>query len=414
VKPISCWSPAEGSVKGLRAMFDASPLSLTVGAEEELMLVDPDDGRLVGEIEHVLCRTGGDDRFQAEFRAAQIELVSRPCLSAADVGRELAVARLDLDEACGPAVAAMASGAHPTADGLGPVTNGERYRALARDNPWAARTMLTCGLHVHVGVTGADRALAVYNALRSYLPEFAALSGNSPFNAGQSTGLSSTRMQLNRSLSRHGVPPAFADWGAYAEFTTWGHAGGAIPDASYHWWDLRLHPGCGTIELRVCDTQTDLDDTVALVALTQALVAWLGERHDAGETLRVHDGYRIAESLWLAAQVGSAGDVLDLDTGVRRPVSDRVAELIDTLGPTARELGTEEELGRLATLATTSGADRQQQIVRAVGIDRLPAWLVVETTASARRVRQGADTPNEAGTAGTTAAAGSHAVAASA
>jgi glutamate---cysteine ligase / carboxylate-amine ligase len=382
---------AGGSAKTLRAMFDAAPLSLTVGAEEELMLVDPLDGRLAGEIEHALRRVAGDSRFQAEFRAAQIELVTRPYLSAFDVGRELAVARLDLEEAIGPTVTTMACGAHPTSDGLGPVTDGERYRALARNNPWAARNMLTCGLHVHVGVTGAERALAVYNALRSYLPELAALAGNSPFHAGERTGLASTRMQLNRSLSRHGVPPVFADWGAYAALTDWGQVGGVIPDASYHWWDLRLHPGFGTVEVRVCDTQTDLDDTVSLVALTQALVAWLIERHDAGETLPVHDGYRIAESLWLAAHVGATRDLLDLDTGARRPLPERIAELLEALGPTARELGTESELARLATLATWCGADRQRQVVQAVGIDRLPAWLTAESTASARRVRARAD-----------------------
>jgi glutamate---cysteine ligase / carboxylate-amine ligase len=167
--------------------------------------------------------------------------------------------------------------------------------------------------------------------------------------------------------------------------------GGVIPDASYHWWDLRLHPGFGTVEVRVCDTQTDLDDTVSLVALTQALVAWLIERHDAGETLPVHDGYRIAESLWLAAHVGATRDLLDLDTGARRPLPERIAELLEALGPTARELGTESELARLATLATWCGADRQRQVVQAVGIDRLPAWLTAESTASARRVRARAD-----------------------
>jgi carboxylate-amine ligase len=381
-------------------MFDAAPLSLTVGAEEELMLVDPHDGLLVGEIEHVLRRAGGDERFQAEFRTAQVELVTRPCLSAADVGRELAVARLDLDDAIGPALATIACGAHPTAPGPGPVTDGDRYRALARDNPWAGRTMLTCGLHIHVAVAGAERALAVYNALRSYLPELAALAGNSPFSAGAASGLSSTRMQLNRALARHGVPPAFADWDAYADFTTWARVGGAIPDASYHWWDVRLHPGFGTIELRACDTQTELDDAVALVALAQALVAWLAERHDAGEQLPVHDGYRIAESLWLAGHLGASRDILDLESGLRRSVADRVAELTDVLGPTAAELGTEDELTRLAALAETTGADRQRLVVRAVGIDGLPGWLAAETIASARRMRERADSRDAVGAPG--------------
>lgn len=387
MKPISCWTAADGSVEGLRAMFDASPVSLTVGAEEELMLVDPQSGRLVGEIEHVLHRMGGDSRFQAELRRAQVELVTRTCLSAVDAGRELATARVDLAEATSPVAAAIACGTHPAAVDPGPISRGERYEAIASDNPWAARGMLTCGLHIHVGVTGADRALAVYNALRSYLPELAALSANSPFHAGRDTGLASTRMQLNRSLARHGVPPAFSTWSAYAAFTTWGHAGGVVPDPSYHWWDLRLHPGCGTLEVRVCDAQTELEDAVSLIALAQALVAWLAERYDAGEALPVHDSYRIGESLWLAAHVGAARSVLDLDTGARRPVSERVATLLDALAPTVRELGTERELARLPALATANGADRQRQVAHTRGVDGLVEWLKDETAASANRYR---------------------------
>ncbi|HEX5584949.1 carboxylate-amine ligase [Gaiella sp.] len=387
MKPVSGWTAADGTASGLRAMFDAAPLSLTVGAEEELMLVDPGNGRLAAEIEHALRRLGGDSRFQAEFRASQVEVVTRPCLSPADVGRELAVARLELADAIGPELAVLASGSHPTAVDLGPVTTGERYHALARSNPWAERAMLTCGLHIHVGLAGADRALAVYNALRSYLPELAALGANSPFHGGERTGLASTRMQLNRSLTRHGVPPSFPDWRTYAELIAWGHAGGAIPDASYHWWDLRLHPGCGTIELRICDTQTDLDDTIALVALVQALVAWLAERHDAGEELPVHDGYRIAESAWLAAHGGVGGEVLDLASGERHPVAGRVAELLETLEATSHELGTEAELARLERLTRAGGADRQLRAARELGIDRLPARLAADTIASAKRVR---------------------------
>ncbi|HET8743817.1 MAG TPA: YbdK family carboxylate-amine ligase [Gaiella sp.] len=397
MKPLSCLTGADASVARLRAAFDASPLSLTVGAEEELMLVDPGDGSLVGAIEDVLRHTGGDARFQAEFRAAQVELVTRPCLSAADVGRELATARLDLDDAIGPGLATMASGSHPTALRPGPLTRGERYRAVARDNPWAARGMLTCGLHVHVGVEGAERALAVYNVARSYLPELAALAANSPFHAGERTGAASTRMLLNRSLARCGVPPAFPDWDAYADFASWGRAGGAIPDTSYHWWDLRLHPGLGTLELRVCDVQTELEDAVGLVALFQALVAFLAERHDAGEALPVHDGYRIAESLWLASHVGTRRELVDLDTGMRRPLADRVAELLEALAPTAEQLGTERELIRVARLAAACGADRQQQIAADIGLEALPLRLAAETVASARRLRTRADVNGDRG-----------------
>jgi carboxylate-amine ligase len=244
--------------------------------------------------------------------------------------------------------------------------------------------MLTCGLHIHVGLADADRALAVHNALRSYLPELASLSANSPYHESRRTGLASTRRMLTRSLARHGVPPAFPDWNAYAGFSSWARAGASIPDPSYQWWDLRLHPGYGTLEMRVCDTQTEVEDSVALVALVQTLVAWLAERHDAGETLPVHDDHRLTESLWVASRDSATPEILDLETGARRPTDDRIAELLSELAPTARELGAEADLERLRTLAVTRGADLQQQFVGEQGLDRLVSWLARRTSDSAR------------------------------
>jgi carboxylate-amine ligase len=362
-------------------------LSLTVGVEEELMLVDPTGGQLAPRIDEVLRRVDGDDRFRAELRAAQVELVTRPYLSAADVARELAAARIELAEHLGEELALLGCGTHPTSGSTGPITNGERYRAIARDNPWAARYMLTCGLHIHVALADGDKALAVHNALRSFLPEFAALSANSPYHDGRHAGIASTRLQLNRSLARHGVPPVFETWSAYAEFVAWGVAGGTIPDASYHWWDLRLHPGFGTLEIRVCDTQTEITVTVALVALAQTVVAWLEGRYEAGERLPVHDGHRITESLWLGMRGRSRGELLNLDTGKRQPAVEQIQTLVETLEPTARELGTYGELSRLPSLVATRGAERQVQVVREQGTGALVDWLARRTLASAREFR---------------------------
>jgi carboxylate-amine ligase len=387
MKPIACWAHWDRDGRRPQAAFDGSVLSLTVGVEEELMLVDPASGRLLARIEDVLRNVDGDERFRAELRAAQVELVTRPYLSPADVGRELAVARLELANVVGDDIALIACGTHPTTSCAGPITNGERYRAIALDNPWAARCMLTCGLHIHVALADGDRALAVYNTLRSFLPEFAALSANSPYHECSHTGIGSARLQLNRSLARHGVPPVFPDWDAYGEFTEWGRAGGTIPDPSYHWWDLRLHPGFGTLEIRVCDTQTEIADAVALVALAQTLVAWLAQRYDAGERLPVHDGHRITESVWLGMRAGAPGELLDLDTGERQPTVDRIAGLLEALVPTAGELGTSVELARLPTLAAARGADRQEDVVLEQGFGRLVDWLARRTLDSARAYR---------------------------
>jgi glutamate---cysteine ligase / carboxylate-amine ligase len=387
VKPTSCWLHADCTPEALRSTFDRAMVSLTVGVEEELMLVDPSSGALVPRIDDVLRRTGGDDRFRAELRAAQIELVSRPYLSAADVGRELAATRIELAGMVGEEISLVASGSHPIATAPGPITNGDRYEAIALDNPWAALHMLTCGLHIHVAVAGGERALAVHNALRSYLPELAALSANSPYRGGRHTGIASTRLQLNRSLVRHGVPPVFESWDAYAAFVEWGFAGGSIPDPSYHWWDLRLHPGFGTLEIRISDTQTEISDTVALVALAQALVAWLEARHDAGERLPVHDGYRITESIWLGMRAGDRAELLDLDTGARQSVPDRVAGLVERLEPTACELGTSDVLAQLPRLAAMRGAERQARTVAEDGPGGLVHWLAGRTLASSYSFR---------------------------
>jgi carboxylate-amine ligase len=348
------------------------------------MLVDDRTGRLVPVVEDVLGALDGDRRFQAEFRAAVLEIVTRPYLSAADVGRELALARVDLADAAGARARPLASGTHPTASDIGPVTEGERYRVIADENPWAARHMLTCGLHVHVALADADRALAVYNALRSYLPEFTAIAANSPYHRYAETGSASTRHQLNRYVARHGVPPAFRDWNAYADFVEWGREGGSIPDPSHHWWDLRLHPGYGTLELRACDTQTDVVDAAALVGLAQTLVASLAGRYDAGEPLPVHESCRIAESAWLGARTGAAGVLLDLETGARERTAERVARLVDRLAPAAVELGTERELARVLLLTRACGADEQRRAVDERGPDGLVDWLANRTLTSAR------------------------------
>jgi carboxylate-amine ligase len=387
VKPTTCWLPADCTPEALRSAFDRAMLSLTVGVEEELMLVDPSTGSLAPRIEDVLRQVVGDERFRAELRASQVEVVTHPYLSAVDAGRELAASRIELAAMLGEEVALLACGTHPIESAPGPITSGERYEVIALDNPWAALHMLTCGLHVHVGLAGGDRALAVYNALRSYLPELAALSANSTLRDGRPTGVASTRLQLNRTLVRHGVPPAFESWASYAAFVEWGVASGTIPDPSYHWWDLRLHPGFGTLEIRVCDTQTEVADTVALVALAQTLVAWLEARHDAGEALPVHDGHRITESLWLGMRTGDRAELLDLDTGVRQPLPERIAELVATLDATACDLGTRRELARLPSLAEARGAERQAELLAEHGPSGLVSSLTRRTLVSSYAYR---------------------------
>jgi glutamate---cysteine ligase / carboxylate-amine ligase len=365
----------------LRAVFDAAA-ELTVGVEEEMMLVDPEGYELMPVVESVLLQIGRDDRYHRELRSSQLEIVTRVCSTAADACRELAGARRDLVSMLDGRVRLLCAGTHPSSRAWGDISDGSRYRAIADEYTWAANRSLVCGLHVHVAVGGADRSLAVYNALRSYLPELGALAANSPFFEGQDTGLSSIRPYLNKAFPRAGVPPAFASWEDFAAFASWGRRGGLFPDPTHFWWDLRLHPLHGTVELRVADAQTAVADATAITALVQCLVASLARRWDAGERLEIHDAYRINENAWRGLRYGVRGTLVGLETGEVEPTRDRLARLVEELQPIAIELGCRDELSGARTLIAGNGAERQRYVSARDGMDALTRWLVSETEAA--------------------------------
>jgi carboxylate-amine ligase len=364
----------------LRALFDrVAPF--TVGAEEELLLVDAETLLPAPAAEYALALGAGDRRLAGELRSAQVEAVSPVCVSVADVARELASIRRLVARGLGPDVLVVGTGAHPLTREPGPISSAQRYRRIAEENPWAARHVLTCGLHVHVAVSGADRALAVYNALRSYLPELLALGANAPFHAGEDSGLATVRGKLNQGWQRAGVPPAFASWAELAEFVVWARDGGTLPDPGQQWWDLRLSAAHGTIELRVADTQTRVDDAATLIAMIQSLVCDLALRHEAGEQLPVHRDERIVENMWLAMRNGIGGHLIDLDTGARVWTADRLQDLASHLTPTATSLGCDRELLGIGRLVLDGGgAARQRGIVRRRGLEALLPGLADETS----------------------------------
>ena len=357
--------------------------AFTIGAEEELMLVDAATFDLAPAIHEVLDLLDGDPRFSQELRAAQIEIVTPVCVTAAEACGQLTRARRELVELVDGRYRLLASGTHPFSRRHGEMTQAARYRQIADEYTWAATRSLVCGLHVHVAVPGAARALAVYNALRSYLPELAAIAANSPFAEGVDTGMASVRPKFNEVYPRSGVPPLFPDWEAVVRFVDWGRHGGLFPDASHFWWDMRPHPVHGTIELRVADTQTRVEDATAVVALIQALVAMLTERFDAGEPPPLHETYMITENAWRAHRYGVHGWLVDLDTGERIPTRDRLAALLDELEPYASRFDASLQLHDAGVLLAGNGADRQRYVHDRDGMTGLAAWLVGETEGSA-------------------------------
>jgi glutamate---cysteine ligase / carboxylate-amine ligase len=358
----------------LRTAFDA-PEPLTVGLEEELMLLHPETLDLLPRAAEVV-EPAGDPRFKLEMPAAQLELSLPPARSVPEAIAALGAARRDLASAAEPVGRLAAAGVHPFAAAIGELNPGERYALTEREYGEVARRQLVCALQVHVAVGGADRSLAVYNGLRPWLPLLAALAANAPFHEGRDTGMASIRPKIGEQLPRQGIPPAIASWDTFADALAWGAASGAVPDARRWWWELRPHPAYGTLELRVPDAQATVEDAAAVAALTHALVAWLAARHDAGEPLETADTWRLEENRWSAARWGMDAELADLVTGERTPASQVLGALLAELAPVAEHMGCGAELATVERLAARNGAVRQREAAAGGGGARAAAaWL---------------------------------------
>jgi glutamate---cysteine ligase / carboxylate-amine ligase len=337
---------------------------MTIGIEEELMLLDAATLDLTPRAAAVLARLAGDARFVPELPAAQLEIVGAPAATVGDAAAALRTARADLAAAANDLAIPAGAGVHPFAAAVGELTRGGRYDRIVAELGANMHRQLVFGLHVHVAIGGPDRALAVYNAVREHLPAIAALATNSPFYEGRDTGLASVRPKLCDLLPRQGIPPVLPDWDAYASALSWGSAAAPRPFADARWWwEARLHPVHGTIEVRAADAQATVADTAALAATVHALVATLAARHDAGELPQPAPTWRIAENRWSACRHGARGTWTDARTGETRAMADHLHDLLADLGPAAQRLGCSTELAAARDLVERPRAE----LARAAG-----------------------------------------------
>jgi len=364
----------EPDLAHLSAAFESSD-ELTLGLEEELMLLDAESYALVPKGEEVLGSLGGDPRFKLELPAAQLEIVTGSHRRVSDAIGELLAGRIDLHAAMDGRTRPSAAGVHPVSPLLGALNPGPRYERLAKEFGALARLQLVCALQIHIAVGGPARTLAVHNALRSYLPDLAALAANAPFLEGRDTGLASVRPKICELLPRQGVPPPIESWTAFAAALRWGRDAGTVPKSASWWWELRPHLRFGTLELRVPDAQTTVQEAAGIAAFAHCLVASLAERFDQGESLRVDPSWRIAENRWRAARDGVEAEFADLLTGDRIPASTRLLVLIDGFEPIARRLACVGELDLVRTMVAANGATRQREAGARLGVAALPGWL---------------------------------------
>jgi carboxylate-amine ligase len=360
----------------LLARFDA-PRPLTIGVEEEVMVLDPETLDLAPRATEALALAGldTDPRFKLELPASQLEIVTPPAARIDEIERALWAARAALAAGVDGRVGLAVAGAHPFASAQGALRGGPRLSRLESEYGPIARLQLICGLHVHVALAGADRVLAVHNALRAYLPELSALAGNAPFYGGLDSGMASVRPTIASVLPRQGVPPPLATWDEFAADLRWGLAGERLGGLGEWWWELRPHPRLGTLEVRVPDAQTTVAEAAAVAAAVAALVVRLGERHDAGELPPPTPEWRIRENRWSAARHGVDGTMVDLETGRLHPTRERLHALLDELAPAAAGFADPRHLDRAHLLAERSGAVRQREVAADGGLPGLMDWL---------------------------------------
>jgi carboxylate-amine ligase len=342
----------------------------SLGVEEEFMLLDPRTLQLAPRIEAILAAASEDDlKFvRPELMQGVVEVASPICENAAEAEESLLAMRARLQALTAEADCLLASsGTHPFSrfnDQV--VTDRPRYLDIVERLQWVARRELIFGLHVHVGVQTPDLAIAVFNGIRLFLPHMLALTANSPFWQGTTTGLRSARANVFASFPRSGMPDAFRDWDHWESLMLELMRDGVIEDESFIWWDVRMHPRFGTVEIRICDGQTRVEESAAIAALVQATAAWIGELHQAGRTLPDVPAMLIEHNKWNASRYGLEGEMLDMvpaadGTVSRQPVPTRQAirRLIEVVEPYAQELGSARQLGYLEGMLETTGADRQ-------------------------------------------------------
>ena len=338
----------------------------TVAIEEELALVDPATLELVHRFEELHEAAQRDevltDAVKGELIASEIEIRSGRAEGFAEMVEHQRERRARLFAlAARRGIAMAATGTHPWASYLDQrIIDTPHYRRLQEELGWVAQRNNTWSLHLHMGIRGADRAIAVCDHLRGLLPLLLAVSANSPFLDGRDTGLSSVRSEIfTRTFPRCGVPSAFGSWERYASFIDLLARTNSIVEYTQVWWSVRPHNAFGTVEVRICDAQSSGDGSFELAALIAGLVAQSALDHDAGALPPPLGDREIEENLWRAIRYGLGGRMIDFDRGEEIATRALLERLVEWSDPARGELGIE------APAIESNGSERLRGAVAA-------------------------------------------------
>ncbi|MGO9752011.1 MAG: carboxylate-amine ligase [Solirubrobacteraceae bacterium] len=335
--------------------------AFTIGIEEELMIVDAESLELVNAIETMLEPAAAGE-IKPELMESVLEVSTDPCANTHEAGEQLrALRRQVCARAASKGLAIGSAGTHPFAMWEDQrIVARPRYRDLISALRFVARQELIFGMHVHVAVDDPDKAIHVANGMRVHMPVLLGLSANSPFWRADTTGLASTRTPIFRAFPRVGIPPTYQDWADYERRIEFMIKARVIEDYTYLWHDVRPHPKFGTVEIRVMDSQTHIEHTLALAALVQGLVRELSEHFDAGVPLSKYPFEMLDENKWLAARHGLDGELVDLPSSDRVSTRALARRLVERMRDHCQDLGSLNELEAVEDLIVRgNGASRQ-------------------------------------------------------
>jgi carboxylate-amine ligase len=338
--------------------------SYTIGIEEELMILDARSLELVNAIETMLEPAEAGE-IKPELMESVLEISTEPCRNTAEAGEQLRSLRRQVIQTAGAKdMAIAAAGTHPYAMWENQrIVARPRYRDLISALRFVARQELIFGVHVHVGVDSPEKAIHVANGMRVHLPILLALSANSPFWRGDSTGLASTRTPIFRAFPRVGIPPLYESWADYERQIDFMIKARVIEDYTYLWHDVRPHPIFGTVEIRVMDSQTRVEHTLGLAALVQGLVKELSEHFDSGQQLSSYPFEMLDENKWLAARHGLEGELVDLPSSDRIQTRALARRLLDRAREHCQDLGSQAELEAVEDLLERGNGAARQVVV---------------------------------------------------
>jgi carboxylate-amine ligase len=344
----------------------------TLGIEEEFQIIDPHTRELRSHMEQIV--EGGrmilKEQVKAEMHQAVVEVGTNICQNMLDARREVTYLRRTIAELADQSGLRIgAAGTHPFSLWQDqPITDHPRYEQIVQELQDTARANLIFGLHVHVGIPNRETGLQIMNACRYFLPHIFALSTNSPFWEGRNTGFKSFRTKVFDKFPRTGIPDYFASASEYDNYINLLIKTGCIDNGKKIWWDIRLHPFFETVEFRICDVPLRIDETLALAALMQAIVAKIVKLMRQNLNFRLYDRALIMENKWRAARYGINGKLIDFGKQEEVDCKSLIYELLDFVDDVVDDLGSRRDIDYIShMLHVGTGADRQLRVFEESG-----------------------------------------------